>query len=142
MTPLRSQKNRRSSIISRFSATTKPQTIDTAWVNIAVSSSYWSNRLKNNAEEYDSVKIMHYIEKYEKLYADDPVFINNALNALQQADNYEEYDRWLMSTPNSILSNNSSHLHNKLQRAHQSDPGLAFEIVRISNERFPKMLYQ
>src|SRR3546814_368740 len=65
-----------------------------------------------------------------------------SLNALQQADNYEEYDRWLMSTPNSILSNNSSHLHNKLQRAHQSDPGLAFEIVRISNERFPKMLYQ
>src|SRR3546814_801806 len=136
------QITRGSSSISRVSATTNPQTIDTAWVNMAVGSSYWSNRLKNNAEEYDSVKIMHYIEKYEKLYADDPVFINNALNAMQQADNYEEYDRWLMSTPNSILSNNSSHLHNKLQRAHQSDPGLAFEIVRISNERFPKMLYQ
>src|SRR3546814_8258555 len=78
------QITRGSSSISRVSATTNPQTIDTAWVNMAVGSSYWSNRLKNNAEEYDSVKIMHYIEKYEKLYEDDPVFIKNALNALQQ----------------------------------------------------------
>src|SRR3546814_10478696 len=64
------QITRGSSSISRVSATTNPQTIDTAWVNMAVGSSYWSNRLKNNAEDYDSVKIMHYKEKYEKLYAD------------------------------------------------------------------------
>ena len=93
--------------------------LDTAWVNMAVQFSYWSDQLKT-AGEYDSTKVKTSINKYEAAFKNDPVFMVRKLSLTQQLrtdKSYERYSEMLMTVPNKYLRGQDSHLHNKLGTA-------------------------
>jgi thiol-disulfide isomerase/thioredoxin len=105
---------------------TRPQT-DSAWVNMAVKMSFWSESLKTGTV-YDSVKVYQLLkdDKYKR-FANDPYFLINRLDAVQRLDgqkSHEEYSKLLVDIPNEVIKNNSSHLHNKLGTA-LSERGVA-----------------
>lgn len=104
----------------------RPQT-DSAWVNMAVKMSYWSESLKKGTV-YDSVKVNQLLhDNKNERFANDPYFLLNRLNATQGLDGPNShllYYKLLVDIPNEVIKNNPSHLHNKLGTA-LSDRGAA-----------------
>lgn len=93
---------------------------DTAWINMAVKLSYWSESLKKGSV-YDSVKVYELLkDEQNNRFGNDPYFMIRRLEAIQQLDgdkSYKVYNKLLMDIPNEVIKDSPSHLHNKLGTA-------------------------
>ncbi|GAA4338225.1 hypothetical protein GCM10023149_48110 [Mucilaginibacter gynuensis] len=90
--------------------------LDTAWLNMAIVTSFWSNGLKKGAE-YDSAKVYGYFKAHDALYKNDPYYRLTKIGLIQQFRSdkaYQAYDSMLVETPTHFLRGSSSHLHNKI----------------------------
>lgn len=87
---------------------------DSAWVNMAVQMSFWSEAFKEGGE-YDLKKAKSFFKRYETQFGSDAYFAQNKLDLIQRGkDNYDEYSRQLVKTPNHFIAEAPHHLHNKM----------------------------
>ncbi len=97
----------------------KPSVIDTAWINMAVKASYWSNALKKGPNT-DSAKVFKFFAENDKRFGKDNYYLVAKLG-LMQGLNYKNshlaYDSVLVLTPNKALKGHSSHMFNKMRGA-------------------------
>ncbi|MES2810696.1 MAG: DUF6263 family protein [Bacteroidota bacterium] len=107
---------------------------DTAWVNMAILLSYWSNAFTNKANEPDSAKIMGYFNAHDALYADDQYYTGAKLdfyNKLDSREGYKLYQAMLKKTPNAMISPSSSHVFNKLQAVSNDDVDGTYDVLKM-----------
>ncbi|WP_214071952.1 TlpA disulfide reductase family protein [Mucilaginibacter sp. dw_454] len=107
--------------------------IDTAWLNMAIPLSYWSEWFKDKTGEIDSAKTYSYFNKYEPIYKTDPFFVVATLSKANSAKSdgaFQAYRGLLAKTPNKYLAGDYSHLFNKLQWAADVNPDSAYNVIR------------
>ncbi|GAB3926914.1 redoxin domain-containing protein [Mucilaginibacter myungsuensis] len=93
--------------------------IDTAWMNMAVRMSSWSNSLKKGTAP-DSAKIYKMAKNMDQRLANDPYYVKAVLSAVQSIrgnHGYKVYDSLLVNTPDKFIEGDRIHLHNKLSSA-------------------------
>ncbi|MFD2144885.1 peroxiredoxin family protein [Mucilaginibacter antarcticus] len=106
--------------------------VDTAWLNMAIPLSYWSEHFKNKAGEVDSAKVFSYFASHDAVYKDDPYYILAKLKNVQGLKGRKSFDNYraeLAKTPNNVLADQSSHLFNKLQWAAEVNADTAYNVI-------------
>lgn len=108
--------------------------VDTAWLNMANKYSSWSDYFKKGTKA-DSVKIYNLVKHPDPRFADDPVYTNAILGALQSIrgdHSYLVYDSLLAKTPDRLLDGNRSHLHNKLHESRKQGPEALYSTAKYA----------
>ncbi|RYZ95634.1 MAG: hypothetical protein EOP47_25455, partial [Sphingobacteriaceae bacterium] len=111
--------------------TTKPA--DTAWINMAVALSFFSDGLKNKTGSADSAKAFVFIKANDPVFENDPYYVVNRLTLVQQAggkNGYRVFNALLAKTPNKFLAGQPSHLFNKLYSALGTNVDTAYDLVK------------
>lgn len=117
---------------------TVPPPLDTAWVNMMVEGSHWSNKLKNGAG-YDSVAIIAYRNRYADRFGADKVYRLTMLRLYQAIGDYDSYQALLKTIPNSLLAG-THHLHNKLQDVYDQEVDSAYALIKLMEQFRPESL--
>jgi thiol-disulfide isomerase/thioredoxin len=110
--------------------------IDTAWVNMAVLFSYWSDAFNTKSMRVDSAKAFGYFKGHDALYKNDTYYNSNKLSLVQHLETANAdmtYNNLLTKTPDRFLKNNPIHLSNKLQQMWSVNADSAFNLVRYLN---------
>lgn len=106
--------------------------IDTAWLNMAIPLSYWSDVFKNKANEIDLAKVFSYFNLNDKAYEGDPFYTTAKLRfvqGLKGPNSFKNYRALLAKTPNKLLAEERSHLFNKLQWAADINADSAYNVI-------------
>ncbi|MBE9585742.1 TlpA family protein disulfide reductase [Mucilaginibacter sp. JRF] len=106
--------------------------VDTAWVNMAVKKSFWSNALMVN-DRYDSAKVFSFFDAHNKSYGNDKDFQISRLDIIQQLDlknDFLIYDSLLIKTPNSSVAASSTQLFNKMQKVMTVSVDTTLDLMR------------
>jgi len=109
------------------------ETVDTAWINMAVSLSFYSDAFKNKKENTDSAKAYGYFKAHDAMFKDDRYYTVQKLYMVQgirSDQGYLSYDSLLVKTPNKLLEGKGSHLFNKLQTVLSMDADSAYNVVK------------
>ncbi|WP_285009292.1 redoxin domain-containing protein [Pedobacter faecalis] len=104
------------SVVQKLMPFKERKPLDTAWINMAVRFSYWSDALKEFGK-HDSTRVFALFKKPDSRFVNDNYYIQNRLSALQRVDGDKAdsmYDSLLRATPNRLLAGNYIHLVNKL----------------------------
>lgn len=120
-----------SQIVSKGKASINP--VDTAWLNMAMSMSFMSDRFKNSSGDSDSAKVFGYLAAHNKTFKNDAYYIKNRLSIIQTVRTPSAdllYDSLLSITPNHILAGSISALHNKSHRALQNSADSAYGVIK------------
>ncbi|RYY35570.1 MAG: TlpA family protein disulfide reductase [Sphingobacteriaceae bacterium] len=110
----------------------KMEIVDTAWINMAVKASYWSDALKNGFN-LDSAKAFSFFAANDIRFKNDVYYRAFKLSAIQQLeikDRYKIYESLLAATPNKLLDGNESHLFNKMSPALAMSADSAYDVVK------------
>ncbi len=111
----------------------KPPVIDSAWINMAISSTNYSNLLKKNNEQYDSAKVYNFIKYYNKKFATDAYYQQQRLSLIQKIDGDwadKMYDSVLVKTPVNALKSTPSHMFNMMQRSSLLPADTVMELLK------------
>lgn len=106
--------------------------LDTAWINMAIPLSYWSEAFADKTQKTDSAKIFDFMKKYDPIYKNDRYYVTHTLSITQRIESRyfdNAYERLLMKTPNYMIANEASHLHNKLQWADSFNADTAYDVI-------------
>lgn len=106
--------------------------LDTAWINMAVRMSYWSDALKKGSG-YDSAKTFAFFKENDPLFKQDAYYRNIKLSTIQWLelkDRYKLYDSLLMQTPNHIINPMGVHFSNKLGNSLKQSADSTYDIVQ------------
>ncbi|WP_256003992.1 redoxin domain-containing protein [Pedobacter deserti] len=115
------------STVQKLQAVSQRKPLDTAWINMAVRFSYWSDALKES-DKYDSTRVFALFKKPDSRFVNDNYYIQNRLSALQRVDGDKAdlmYDSLLSTTPNKSLKGNYIHLVNKLSFTYHDEQDVA-----------------
>ncbi|MBE9585741.1 TlpA family protein disulfide reductase [Mucilaginibacter sp. JRF] len=105
---------------------------DTAWINMAVRLSGWSNSLKTGIKN-DSGKTFAFFKANDAGFKNDAYYNNAKLSALQGLDlkdRYKLYDSVLVKTPNHFIDPQGVHFFNKMHGALTMSADSVYDIVR------------
>ncbi|GAA4902026.1 DUF6263 family protein [Mucilaginibacter defluvii] len=106
--------------------------LDTAWINMAVRMSYWSEALKKGTRN-DSAKTFALFKIYDPLFKNDAYYCNAKLSAIQKLDleeSYELYESVLMRSPNHLIDPMGVHFYNKLGNSLKQSPDSTYDIIK------------
>ncbi|MFC3199915.1 redoxin domain-containing protein [Parapedobacter deserti] len=106
-----------------------PAPLDTAWVNMMVEGSYWSDKLKKEAA-FDSVAVVAYRDRYGDRFGADNVYRLTMLHLYQAITDYGGYHALIKTVPNSLLAG-THHMHNKLQNIYREDVDSAYALIKL-----------
>lgn len=110
-------------------------TIDTAWMNMAVQLSLWSEQLKKGIL-YDNEKSMKFFSKNDALFEKDAYYVSRKLSIIQQLEKGKTrtaYKALLSKTPNHLIADDQTHLHNKLSGALNQNADSAHAVLKYLN---------
>jgi thiol-disulfide isomerase/thioredoxin len=113
----------------RYGARSYP--VDTAWINMAAKTCYFSAALMKNNVEYDSAKVYNYFKAHDAQFQNDPYYLVKRLDLVQQAmmrNGYKIYDSVLVRTPTHFIKDHASHLFNKIGSVVDISPDSAYEV--------------
>ncbi len=109
----------------------KAPVIDSAWVNMAIRASFWSEALMTN-ERYDSTKVFSFFNENEKRFGKDKYFQLARLDIVQQLDlknGYLAYDSLLIQTPNRHVAKSRTHMFNKMQEVFRTSVDSTLDLM-------------
>ncbi|SDE56052.1 AhpC/TSA family protein [Mucilaginibacter pineti] len=112
-------------------------TIDTAWINMAVQFSHWSDAFNTKSMRVDSAKAFGYFNGHDAIYKNDAHYNAGKLSLVQHLETENAdmtYSDLLTKTPNRFLKDNPIHLSNKLQQMWSINADSAFNLVRYLNK--------
>ncbi|WP_158827189.1 TlpA family protein disulfide reductase [Mucilaginibacter lacusdianchii] len=108
--------------------------IDTAWLNMALTTSPGFSEAFKIGPSIDSAKLFTYLKAHDAVYKNDSTYLVNKLSLAQQvfmsAEKYQEYGKLLRQTPTKYLKGQSSHLYNKMDEMMPVSVDSAYEIGR------------
>ncbi|MBC7914145.1 MAG: hypothetical protein H7Y07_08480, partial [Pyrinomonadaceae bacterium] len=102
--------------------------IDTAWLNMAIKLSWFSDALKQGVE-YDAVKVNNTLANYDKLFSNERYYNAKKLHAVQALRDHKRFDEMLIKTPNHFLKGEFTHLHNKMGGALKISADSAYAVA-------------
>lgn len=112
-------------------------TIDTAWLNMAVGLSYWSNGFNTLTGDIDSAKAIPYFNAHDTLYHKDAyyavrkLYMYQHLNLNSKRNVNKYYNALLEQTPNALLKGETYNLSNKLNSAvRNGNADAAYDLIR------------
>lgn len=108
--------------------------IDTAWINMAVTMSYWSDGFNTITKKIDHTKALGYFKAHDAAYQSDRYYTINKLALIKSLDDemmaMRLYHDILKKTDNSILSGYTFPLFDKLQMLENADADAAFDVIK------------
>ncbi|MES2377168.1 MAG: TlpA disulfide reductase family protein [Bacteroidota bacterium] len=107
--------------------------VDTAWLNMAMPLSRWSDAFTPKNVKVDSPKVVAYMNKYDVLYKDDPYYVNGILDLVskfKRSGKLSPYKLLLAKTPNKLIDNDNVHLFNKVLWAKGVDVDSAYNVIQ------------
>ncbi|GAA4338212.1 hypothetical protein GCM10023149_48090 [Mucilaginibacter gynuensis] len=102
-----------------------PVVTDTAWINMAVKMSSWSDALRVNNKPKQK-ELLAYFKENDKPFRNDAHYRSRKLSMIQDLDDKNKsntYDSLLFSTPNALLTAMPHHTSNKLLKIMDNPAG-------------------
>ncbi len=108
--------------------------IDTAWINMAVTMSYFSDGFNTITKKIDHTKALAYFKAHDAIFQNDRYYTINKMALLKSLDDemmaMRLYHDMLKKTNNSILSGYTFPLFDKLQLMERADADAAFDVIK------------
>jgi thiol-disulfide isomerase/thioredoxin len=119
--------------------------VDTAWLNMAVRTSYPLSATFGNNNSSDSVKVINYFKVNDPVFKNDAVYAVARLNLIQLIcghGGYDLYGQALRNTPTRLLKGDNVHLSNKFGEAIILSADSAFEVCKYlyKNYQFQELV--
>jgi thiol-disulfide isomerase/thioredoxin len=107
------------------------QAVDTAWINMAATLSWFSDAFIIKTGTTDSAKLYSYFSRHDAMFNNDTYYTLSKLNLIQQGgeNSYKKYDTLLSKTPAKLLAGEPSHLFNKMHSAIGLSADTAYDVV-------------